>query len=303
MNNKLRIIAITSALLATFACKSKDGADTKTEPTTTEPTTPTATDVKEPEVVPETKVASTEEVLDHHLAAFGAANMDDILADYADDAMLVTPMGVIKGKDGLKGVFEGLFKEFSHADAKFTMGKKTIDGQVAYITWSADTAENAYELATDTFLIVEGKIVAQTFAGKITPKATPDDKAPPAKDEPVAEGPTQKVLAHHLGAFGERKMDDLLSDYTADSVFIGQAGVLKGAEGVKPMFEGLFTEFAKKGVEFNMGKMVIEGDVALITWSAKTPDNSYDWATDTFIIRDGKIVYQTLAAMVTPAKG
>lgn len=303
MNNRFRIIALTSALLAMVACKSKEEAATKTDPTTTEPTKPTDPDVKTPDVEPEAKMASTEEVLDQHLAAFGAGNMDDILADYADDAVLVSPMGVIKGKDGLKALFEGLFKEFSHADAKFTMGNKTIDGQVAFITWSADTAENAYELATDTFLIVDGKIVAQTFAGKITPKSSPDDKAPPAKDEPAAEGPTQKVLMHHLGAFGERKMDDLLADYTADSVFIGQAGVLKGTDGLKPMFEGLFTEFAKKGVEFNMGKMIIEGEIALITWSAKTPDNTYDWATDTFVIRDGKIVYQTLAAMVTPAKG
>ena len=33
-----------------------------------------------------------------------------------------------------------------------------------------ETADNVYELATDTFVIRDGKIVTQTLAGKIVPK-------------------------------------------------------------------------------------------------------------------------------------
>lgn len=303
MNNKLRMIALTSALLALVACKSKDKAEGTAETKVTEPT---AGEVKEaavePAVEPE-KVASTEEVVDHHLASFGAGKVDEILADYTDDAVIVTPMGTFKGKEALKGLFEGMVKEFSHADTKFNMGKKMINGDLGFITWSAETAENSYELATDTYLVVEGKIVAQTFAGKITPKNPPADKAEAAKDEPLAESPTQAVLMHHLAAFGERKMDDLLTDYTEETVFLSNMGELVGAEALKGMFDGLFTEFAKKGVKFEMHKMVVEGDIALIVWSAQTPDNHYEWVTDTYVIRDGKIVYQTLAGKVTPAKG
>jgi len=34
---------------------------------------------------------STAEVLDHHLAAFGAADVDEIMIDYADEAVFYTP--------------------------------------------------------------------------------------------------------------------------------------------------------------------------------------------------------------------
>jgi hypothetical protein len=50
------------------------------------------------------------------------------------------------------------------------MKQRVIEGQVAYIVWTAETADNVYELATDTFLVRDGKIAVQTFAGKVTPK-------------------------------------------------------------------------------------------------------------------------------------
>ena len=36
--------------------------------------------------------------------------------------------------------------------------------------WTAETADNVYEMGTDTLVVMDGKIVAQSFAGKITPK-------------------------------------------------------------------------------------------------------------------------------------
>jgi hypothetical protein len=40
----------------------------------------------------------------------------------------------------------------------------------AYSLWSAETADNVYEMATDTQIVRGGKIVAQSFAGHIKPK-------------------------------------------------------------------------------------------------------------------------------------
>ena len=50
------------------------------------------------------------------------------------------------------------------------MQKQIIEGEVAYIVWTAETADNVYELATDTFLIRNGKIAVQSFTAKVTPK-------------------------------------------------------------------------------------------------------------------------------------
>jgi hypothetical protein len=52
----------------------------------------------------------------------------------------------------------------------FSMKKQFVEGDHAYILWTAETADNVYELGTDTFVVRDGKIVAQSFTGKITPK-------------------------------------------------------------------------------------------------------------------------------------
>ena len=56
------------------------------------------------------------------------------------------------------------------AGAAFSMKQQFIEGEYAYILWTAETADNVYELGTDTFVVRDGKIVAQSFASKTTPK-------------------------------------------------------------------------------------------------------------------------------------
>ena len=45
-----------------------------------------------------------------------------------------------------------------------------VEGDYAYIVWKADTPDNLFEFGSDTFVIRNGKIVAQAFAGNIAPK-------------------------------------------------------------------------------------------------------------------------------------
>jgi hypothetical protein len=50
------------------------------------------------------------------------------------------------------------------------MKHQSVVGHYSYVLWSAETADNVYELGTDTTVVQDGKIVAQSFAAKITPK-------------------------------------------------------------------------------------------------------------------------------------
>jgi hypothetical protein len=54
--------------------------------------------------------------------------------------------------------------------AAFNMKQEFVEGDYAYILWTAETADNVYEVGTDTFAVRDGKIMAQSFAGRITPK-------------------------------------------------------------------------------------------------------------------------------------
>jgi ketosteroid isomerase-like protein len=43
-----------------------------------------------------------EEVFQHHAVPLGAGDLDEIVADYADDAVFITPAGIRRGKDGIR---------------------------------------------------------------------------------------------------------------------------------------------------------------------------------------------------------
>jgi uncharacterized protein (TIGR02246 family) len=116
-------------------------------------------------------MSSTEEVLQRHLRAFGAGDLEGILADYAPDAVFFTPDGSVhKGTEALRAAFKAVFAEWSKPGATFAMTHQAVEGSYAHIVWTAETADNVYETASDTFVVNDGKIAAQFFAGKITPK-------------------------------------------------------------------------------------------------------------------------------------
>ena len=115
-------------------------------------------------------MASAQEILDHHLQCFGEGDLDGILSDYAPEAVLFTPDGPLRGLAEIRPLFEAMFAEFGKPGATFEMKQMSVEGSYAYILWTAETAENLYEMGTDTFVVSDGKIVAQSFAGKITPK-------------------------------------------------------------------------------------------------------------------------------------
>jgi ketosteroid isomerase-like protein len=115
-------------------------------------------------------MASTKDVLDHHLKCFGEGDLNGVLSAYAPGAVLFTADGPLTGADAMRSFFQAMIAEFGKPGATFDMKHESIEGEYAYIVWTAETADNVYEIGTDTFVVRDGKIVAQSFASKITPK-------------------------------------------------------------------------------------------------------------------------------------
>jgi hypothetical protein len=63
-----------------------------------------------------------------------------------------------------------MIAEFSKPGTTFSMTVRSVVGEFSYVLWTAETADNVYEMGTDTQVVRDGKIVAQSFAAKITPK-------------------------------------------------------------------------------------------------------------------------------------
>lgn len=115
-------------------------------------------------------MATTREILDHHLAAFFADDLEGVLSDYGEDIVFFTADGPLSGVDAVRPFFEPLLAEFRQPGSSFDMKQYFVDGNHGYILWSAETPDNVYEMATDTFVVREGRIVAQSYTARVRPK-------------------------------------------------------------------------------------------------------------------------------------
>jgi predicted SnoaL-like aldol condensation-catalyzing enzyme len=92
------------------------------------------------------------------------------MADYTTESRFFTPDGLLRGSEAIQRFFVREFEEFAKPGMSFEMLRQEVDGDTAYLVWKAETADNRFELGTDTFIVRNGKIVTQTFGGKISPK-------------------------------------------------------------------------------------------------------------------------------------
>ena len=86
------------------------------------------------------KMASTKEVLDHHLKCFSEGDLNGILSDYAPGAVLFTSDGPLRGADAIRPLFQAMIAEFGKPGAAFSMKRQFVEGDYAYILWTAETA-------------------------------------------------------------------------------------------------------------------------------------------------------------------
>jgi hypothetical protein len=100
----------------------------------------------------------------------GVGRTKDILSDYAPGAVLFTSDGPLRGADAIRPLFQAMIAEFGKPGAVFSLKTQSVEGEQAYILWTAETADNVSEVGTDTLVVRDGKIVVQSFAGKITAK-------------------------------------------------------------------------------------------------------------------------------------
>jgi hypothetical protein len=134
--------------------------------------------------------------------------------------------------------------------------------------------------------------IALLLAGACTVKKTVESS------DSISEEKTKEILQHHWEAFQANDMEATLADYTEESVLITPDKTFKGLAEIRQNFEFAFSIFPKDSTTLTLNKSIVAGDVGYIIWEAKAPKLSFSFGTDTFIIRDGKIIRQTFAGVV-----
>jgi uncharacterized protein (TIGR02246 family) len=103
-------------------------------------------------------VDTTAAVLERHLQALAVGDVDALMADYADDAVVISGPNPIRGREAITQ----MFKAISANPPQIVEEVHVVDGEVGYITWHSDHMP----FGTDTFVVRDGKIVYQTVAFK-----------------------------------------------------------------------------------------------------------------------------------------
>ncbi|HUJ35714.1 MAG TPA: nuclear transport factor 2 family protein [Solirubrobacteraceae bacterium] len=107
-----------------------------------------------------TSVRTPQEVFQHHGEALMAEDLDGIVADYADDAIFITPDGVLRGKDGVRQGFEKLLSDLPNA--KWELPTMLFEDDILLLEWKAESEKVKTDDAIDTFVFRDGMIRVQT---------------------------------------------------------------------------------------------------------------------------------------------
>lgn len=113
------------------------------------------------------KIDDLKNILLHHLKSFQENDIAVLLNDYTSKSVLITQDSTYIGKDEIKNFFTTLMVFFPKNRSYIFLDKMSIKDNLIYITWHAKTPSLEVIFGTDTFVIKDGKIYQQTFAGEL----------------------------------------------------------------------------------------------------------------------------------------
>ena len=101
-----------------------------------------------------------QEIFNHHAQALMAGDVDEIVADYTDDAVFITPDTVRRGKDGVREAFTGLLQDLPNA--QWDVPTQVFEGNVLFIAWKAVSEKTQATDGIDTLVFTDDGIRVQT---------------------------------------------------------------------------------------------------------------------------------------------
>jgi hypothetical protein len=109
----------------------------------------------------------------------------------------------------------------------------------------------------------------------------------------TANRSAMEVLDDHLRESQTGSVEaDLARNYAEDLVVLTRRGVYRGYDGLRQLATMLCTELPDPVFEYHT--CFVEGDVGFLEWSGRGNNTYVDDGVDSYVIRDGKIVAQTI---------
>lgn len=109
-----------------------------------------------------TSTRSATEVFEDHLRLAGSGDVEgDIAANYADDVVLLTGIGELRGHDGVRRSRSVLADDLP--GGRFEYLTQLVAGDYAFLEWRGDADQVTVEDGADSFVIRDGRIVMQSI--------------------------------------------------------------------------------------------------------------------------------------------
>jgi ureidoacrylate peracid hydrolase len=115
-------------------------------------------------------VRTAPEVYEHHTHAMINGDLDEIVSDYAEDAVFITPTGVLRGREGVRKGFTRIFRELP--DPQWHVHTRVLDGDMLFLEWTAQSDGARAEDGVETLLVRDGAIALQTVHYTVQPVAS-----------------------------------------------------------------------------------------------------------------------------------
>ncbi|MDX2297347.1 MULTISPECIES: nuclear transport factor 2 family protein [Streptomyces] len=116
---------------------------------------------------PRRPVRTPREVFADHGARLGSGDLDALSLNYAEDAVFVTPHGVLTGREGVKQGIGRLLADLPDAEWQL---RERFAGDVLFLEWTATTPTHEVLDGVDTFVFRDGLITAQTVRYTLAPR-------------------------------------------------------------------------------------------------------------------------------------
>ena len=114
--------------------------------------------------------STPQDVFQRHVEAVLGGDLDAVAADYAADALVLTPTGQYRGPAEIRGVY---------AELQRALPAVTLEARVAVFAddalllhWTADSDLHTVPDGVDTFVFRDGQIELQTISCTLVPKDT-----------------------------------------------------------------------------------------------------------------------------------
>ena len=106
--------------------------------------------------------AATQAVVTHHLRASAAADLEGVMSDYAANAIVISPQGVLRGTAQIRAFFTDFYRTNAAMASGLKLQRQVSEGEVGYISYVLNEGGKDQLFGSDTYIVHKGKIAVET---------------------------------------------------------------------------------------------------------------------------------------------